>query len=56
MVLVHPISLEDNAIEGKSCCFGLTAMSQRFLPQKTNVKRDNLQSISFVSHHQTKTR
>ena len=34
MVLVHPISLEDNAIEGKSCCFGLTVMSQRFLPQK----------------------
>tara|TARA_B100000161_G_C33374957_1_gene335131 strand:- start:122 stop:265 length:144 start_codon:yes stop_codon:yes gene_type:complete len=34
MVLVHPIVLEDNPIEGKSCWLGLTAMSQRFLPQK----------------------
>ena len=34
MVLVHSIPLEDIAIEGKSFCFGLTAMSQQFLPQK----------------------
>ena len=42
MILGHPISVEDIAIEGKSCCFGLTEMSQWFLPQKISVNSDNL--------------